>query len=636
MGTEARLVKAIYDFVQQNVDELSFRRGDVITLTQSPDGGWWEGTLRNETGWFPAEFVVDHSPETNAQNGHVQDPRREFRRQIMGALLDSERAHVKDLLSFQNNFLRPLKAGNLLAPGDFNSLCGNLEEVTQLQSLLLERLSDISRSPSEQQAVGGLFMSMAAQMQTAYLKYCANHPHAAQILNQYKDTLMAFAESLEDNPLPKGIMSLAAEVSRPFRRLDKYPAILQELERHLEEFHSDRGNTQRSVAVYTDLANQCTKVRQQKEIELEISKGNIRDYQGPDMASLGEVLLMEQVSVGDEANGTKQDRHLVLFEEVLLLLAVSRRMSSFMYMSHTPLLGLKIKPLSNGAVANTFEIWSKTLDWKVVQCKSKESYDKWLAQLNFLVQKASIQKAVLTPAALGKCSTLPKPSKVSSISALTISPPKTDTVKENTLRPVATCGSAHKFPPPIITNSVWSGSCLRPYPPMRADVALKEEKASALHSPKLPRKFSTKKKEQPKLTPRSDELLGREQELRQYEDDAKLLAVIESYCISSKLRQKVTSEVLDSPHVLIPEEEKILIEHDGPNGSFFLEEKTLVDAVYTLKDQVRDLSLEVAKLRGQLEEEGRARKRLEASLQTQQPMTSPIRHTLNDPSAIFN
>ena len=51
----------------------------------------------------------------------------------------------------------------------------------------------------------------------------------------------------------------------------------------------------------------------------------------------------------------------------------------------------------------------------------------------------------------------------------------------------------------------------------------------------------------------------------------------------------VNAEVLDSPHVLIPEEEKILIEHDGPYGHF-LEEKTLVDAVYTLKDEVRDLS----------------------------------------------
>lgn len=49
-------------------------------------------------------------------------------------------------------------------------------------------------------------------------------------------------------------MFMTAELSRPFRRLDKYPNMLQELERHLEEFHPDRGNTQRAVMVYTEIA----------------------------------------------------------------------------------------------------------------------------------------------------------------------------------------------------------------------------------------------------------------------------------------------------------------------------------------------------------------------------------------------
>ncbi|CAF4758928.1 unnamed protein product, partial [Rotaria magnacalcarata] len=29
-----------------------------IVLTQAPaDGGWWEGTLNNKTGWFPSNYV---------------------------------------------------------------------------------------------------------------------------------------------------------------------------------------------------------------------------------------------------------------------------------------------------------------------------------------------------------------------------------------------------------------------------------------------------------------------------------------------------------------------------------------------------------------------------------------------------
>lgn len=47
-----------------------------------------------------------------------------------------------------------------------------------------------------------------------------------------------------------GLLVLTTGLSKPFRRLDKYSAMLQELERHMESGHPDRGDTQRSVSVY--------------------------------------------------------------------------------------------------------------------------------------------------------------------------------------------------------------------------------------------------------------------------------------------------------------------------------------------------------------------------------------------------
>ena len=51
-----------------------------------------------------------------------------------------------------------------------------------------------------------------------------------------------------------GLLVLTTGLSKPFRRLDKYAAMLQECERHCEENHPDRGDTQRAVAVYKELA----------------------------------------------------------------------------------------------------------------------------------------------------------------------------------------------------------------------------------------------------------------------------------------------------------------------------------------------------------------------------------------------
>jgi len=44
-----------YSYVLQ----LCFQKDDVVVVTQSPDGGWWEGTLGDKTGWFPANYVTE-------------------------------------------------------------------------------------------------------------------------------------------------------------------------------------------------------------------------------------------------------------------------------------------------------------------------------------------------------------------------------------------------------------------------------------------------------------------------------------------------------------------------------------------------------------------------------------------------
>lgn len=60
-----RIVKAIYPFKGANNDELCFEKDDLIILTQTPDGGWYEGTHLSKriTGWFPASYVTPLSME---------------------------------------------------------------------------------------------------------------------------------------------------------------------------------------------------------------------------------------------------------------------------------------------------------------------------------------------------------------------------------------------------------------------------------------------------------------------------------------------------------------------------------------------------------------------------------------------
>ncbi|RZF44012.1 hypothetical protein LSTR_LSTR007284 [Laodelphax striatellus] len=50
-------VKALYNYSAQDLDELSFKEGDLIDLIKEHDGGWWQGRLRGKEGLLPANYV---------------------------------------------------------------------------------------------------------------------------------------------------------------------------------------------------------------------------------------------------------------------------------------------------------------------------------------------------------------------------------------------------------------------------------------------------------------------------------------------------------------------------------------------------------------------------------------------------
>ncbi|XP_070172976.1 rho guanine nucleotide exchange factor 7-like isoform X2 [Littorina saxatilis] len=592
-------VKAVFNFKGTNNDELCFSKGDIVTVTQVLDGGWWEGTLNGKTGWFPSNYAKEVKADISlkqAKGAEVPVYKREsmqlYHNVVLKNVIETERMHVAEMTEVLQDYFRPIQAKGILSPADFLLLIGNLEDIITFQQTFLAALEDCEKLPLVQRRVGGLFMQFAPRLKELYLIYCANHPRAVSVLQKHREELRQCVESLGSSE-PGVNQNLTTYLSKPFTRLDRYPSLLKELERHIEESHPDRGDTQRAIAVYRDIANSCLEIRKVKEMEYEILTSNIRNWEGEEIQQLGEVNHLSQVTVHAQT-GEKYERIFVLFSNALVMLSMSPRLSSYQYEGKLPLSGMAVSKCEESEkIPNGFEISGPMIEKMIITCGTKMETQAWLEVLCTVTSgKPPPNPVSVKPQSLQISSSQP--------SISTITHPKTAQITHTVT-----------LPTPPRPASVWSLTCLRPSPPLRPSLMCRDD---PLRSPRSSRRSAQRKKP---VT---------------YNEDAFILQVIEAYCNSTKTRHTVNSckilldpklkvmmvspkiktkggkAILNHPSCLVPEDEKILNADADDLG-----EKTLVDTVYSLKDKVRQLEQEQKLIRRDLEEERRARVQLEAA-----------------------
>ncbi|KAE8750461.1 hypothetical protein FOCC_FOCC002755 [Frankliniella occidentalis] len=408
------LVQAVYSFQGKNNDELCFKKGDIITVTQTEEGGWWEGTLAttDKTGWFPSNYVKEYKPQDTSvleamtiiskTSPSVQMPvdltaqQKAYRNLVLRDIIDSEKANVAELQTLVQNFLHPLENAEVVPRDEYRQLVSNMDEILAVQQHLLAALEDCATKQPSEQRIGRVFLTNAPHMKQVHQTYCAAHPRAVCVIDKYKDELNTWMESVGAS-VP-GILVLTTGLSKPFRRLDKYASMLQELERHVEENHPDRGDTQRSVSIYKEIASACSTTRRQKELELEVLTGGVRGWEGDDLQILGDIVHMGSVAVGPD----HRDRYLVLFPSTLLMLSVSPRMSAFIYEGKLPLTGITVNKLEDtDNYKNAFEIVGPLIERIVAVCQTREDQQTWVDtlrhQIRCVLHKSSSPKSPLPP-----------------------------------------------------------------------------------------------------------------------------------------------------------------------------------------------------------------------------------------------
>ncbi|KAF7992990.1 hypothetical protein HCN44_005771 [Aphidius gifuensis] len=547
-----KLVTALFTFKGTNNDELCFRKGDVITITQTDDGGWWEGTLNDKTGWFPSNYVKEcrspdsstkSSPEKTSQESPIHQ--RLNRDIVLKDFLESERANVAELQGLVNNFLQPLELTNVLKKEEYKQLMNNILDVLDTHQRLLNNLeTTVIQGPDAR--VGHLFLSLAPRLKAIHINYCNGHPQTVAIMDKYRDELNDFME--RSGAVTPGILVLTTGLSKPFRRLEKYAAMLQELERHTEKNHFDRGDTQRSVSVYRDIAEKCTYARKQRELALQILTSGIKNWEGEDLSTLGEILHVGPVVLAIGAD--RRDRYFVLFPMTLLVLSTSHRMSSFVYEGKLPLTGIDIIPMDDtDDIKNAFEINGPMIESIIVICSNREERQNWIDYLKQDQSSSSSSSSGIRRS----------PTTISHTS-------NQSNGKIHQLAQECSLSPKNKIP--------WSVASLRP--------------AAPIYNLKIDGKTDVTDSSRTTRNPNE----------RQFEDDAIILKVIEGYCMTVNARFTVNPEFTDDTTC------------KGKNMDSCDINRGLPENVEALKTQVMDLQSQMIQLTRQLEEEKQSRLQL--------------------------
>ena len=233
-------------------------------------------------------------------------------------------------------------------------------------------------------------MEFAGKMKQVHMHYCSLYPKFVSTIDKHKELVTDLLKNktiIPNCPDPV-VAQLNRSLSDIFRRLDKYPALLQELQRFTSESDPDRGDTQRAGFLFRELVSCCLDVRRRKDMELEVmSDGGIKNLPDnfPPIESFGDIIRMGPVVVTqtpEEVNVFLKDRYLILFPSDLLILSISRDMTSFTFDARLALTDVtlpRVSPAAGDADKRDIDLLLAGGKKYTLRCPSPEDFLSWMS-----------------------------------------------------------------------------------------------------------------------------------------------------------------------------------------------------------------------------------------------------------------
>ncbi|KAK2530523.1 Dnmbp [Columba guinea] len=276
------------DFCDSNIESLS------VELQELRVEGYLGLILKLLLLQEPQQFVLSpemtllssQTPSLETSTAATESPEQrmlEKRSKVIEELLQTERDYIRDLEMCVERIMVPLQqAQDISLPIhqmqniDFEGLFGNIHMVISFSKQLLSTLE-------ASDAIGPVFLSQRAELESVYKVYCQNHDEAIALLETYeKDEkmqkqLLDLLDSLRSLYSEWGCtnyINLGSFLIKPVQRVMRYPLLLMELLSATPEAHPDRAPLTAAVLAVKEINVNINEYKRRKDLVLKYRKGD--------------------------------------------------------------------------------------------------------------------------------------------------------------------------------------------------------------------------------------------------------------------------------------------------------------------------------------------------------------------------
>ncbi|OCT66384.1 hypothetical protein XELAEV_18042641mg [Xenopus laevis] len=338
----------------------------------------------------------NHSPNNNSANRRARQGSRSlspfgnkvnaiahklsYVERVVLEINDTERMYVQDLRSIVEEYLGAIidRQEDLpITPEQVSALFGNIEDIYELNSELLQDLDNCRNNPV---AVASCFVEKSQDFDI-YTQYCTNYPNSVATLTECmrNKTLAKFFR--EKQEMLNQSLPLGSYLLKPVQRILKYHLLLQEIAKHLDvkvegyEVVEEAIETMTGVAWYiNDMKRKHEHAVRQQEIQ-----SLLLNWKGIDLTAYGELVLEGTFRI----QRARSERTFFLFDKALFI--TKRRGEHYVYKTHIPCSSLMLIDSARDSLCFSVTHYKNSKQQHNVQAKTVEEKHVWTHHIKKLI-----------------------------------------------------------------------------------------------------------------------------------------------------------------------------------------------------------------------------------------------------------